>query len=390
MELLSQRTYPRGDGAAVLEQYTQVVQTGDARGNGMILKFRFPSGLVIHALPTPNEYGGEWDLGPTWNYLVEADRLFLVDCGRWGTGGYLVETVAQLGLRPKDLDFVLLSHGHEDHDGGLGEIVARTGAKVKAHGAYGRLVRKYPDLAPAEYKRDFPAKCWHCFMPESFYTRNCLAYHAELEEIPIQAIGDGRCRLATDMETLHIPGHSPDSMALMIGEEALLVGDVILPGITPWPTSLGMHRVTAGVLGAEYPDPATLYGLKRYIKSIKEMKAFATGDAGPAVLPAHRLFHQGRLHSLDLAGRVDELISHHIDRCADILRILAQGPQDAEAIASQHFEADKLRGPGMMMAKNEVICHCELLTEAGDVARTAERKYQATGSDNFIEFIGNI
>ena len=371
----------------MLEQYYDVVRAGDSRGNGMILKFRFPSGLVVYGLPTPNEYGGEWDLGPTWNYLVLADRPFLVDCGRWGTGQYLVETMAELGLDPRDLEFVLLSHGHEDHDGSLGEVTARTGAAVRAHTTYERLVRNYPDLAPAEYKRDFPAKCWHCFMPESFYARNCLAYHAELLEIPVETIGDGLQSLGPDMRTLHVPGHSPDCLALLLGDEVLLVGDSILPGITPWPTSLNMHRVTGCVLG-DYPEPEKLYGLKRYIKSLKELAALA--GPGPAVLPAHRLFHLGQLQPMETTARVDELLAHHVDRCADILRILAQGPQGVEAIARGHFAPEKLKGVGIMMAKNEIVCHCEMLMEAGDVARTADRLYQATGAQGFEDFIAGV
>lgn len=373
----------------MLNEYIELVREGDELGNGMILKFRFPSGLVIYGLPTPNEYGGEWDLGPTWNYLVLADRPFLMDCGRWGTGTYLVETMEALGINPQDLDFVLLSHGHEDHDGSLGEVTARTGATVKAHTTYERLVRKYPDLAPAEYKRDFPAKCWHCFMPESFYARNCLPYHAELLEIPVTTIGDGRQDLGPDMQTLHIPGHSPDSLALLLGDEVLLVGDSILPGITPWPTSLNMHRVTGCVL-AGHPDPQQLYGLKRYIQSLKELKSLAGQGNGPAVLPAHRMFHQGRLQTLETAARVDELLAHHAERCADILRILAQGPQDAEAIARQHFEPGKLKGVGTMMAKNEIVCHCEMLMEAGDVTRTTDRLYEATGAEGFEGFIAGV
>ena len=251
--------------------------------------------------------------------------------------------MAELGLDPRDLEFVLLSHGHEDHDGSLGEVTARTGAAVRAHTTYERLVRKYPDLAPAEYKRDFPAKCWHCFMPESFYARNCLAYHAELLEIPVETIGDGLQSLGPDMRTLHVPGHSPDCLALLLGDEVLLVGDSILPGITPWPTSLNMHRVTGCVLG-DYPEPEKLYGLKRYIKSLKELAALA--GPGPAVLPAHRLFHLGQLQPMETTARVDELLAHHVDRCADILRILAQGPQDVEGHRPRALRAGEAQGRG--------------------------------------------
>lgn len=373
-----------------MEANLEVLQNGDAHGNGMLLRWRLPSGLTIYGLPTPNQYGGEWDLGPTWNYLVEADRPFLVDAGRWGQGSGLVQMIRDLGRAPQDLDFVLLSHGHEDHDGGLAEVVRLTNAQVKAHAVYSRLVRKYPELAPQGYKRDFPAKCWHCFMPESFYSRHCLAYHGESQARQVEEIADGRHTLGPDLETLHVPGHSPDALALIAGHEALLVGDTILPGITPWPTGRYLYGKVAKVLGAAYPDAAALYGLRRYLRSLKDLRALGRAPPEILVLPAHRLYYGGRFNTLNLVERVDELIQHHLNRCADILRILAAGPQDVEAIARSHFEPDKLQGPGIMMAQNEVLCHCELLMEAGDLARAGEAAFAATGSQNFEGLILGI
>ncbi len=69
-----------------------------------------------------NFYGGHWDLGPTWNYAVMADKPFLVDSGRFGQGEKLVAMMEAAGISAKDLEFVLISHGHEDHDGGLAEL----------------------------------------------------------------------------------------------------------------------------------------------------------------------------------------------------------------------------------------------------------------------------
>ena len=161
--------------------HRKTIQKGDASGNGLIAKFRLPSGLEIVSLPTKNFYGGRWDLGPTWNYVVLADRPFLIDSGRYGQGRHLVDMMRVAGIRPADLDFVLISHGHEDHDGGLAELIALTDLKVKAHTIYDLIIRQYPDIAPPGYKQRFPAKCWHCFMPESFYKDNCLPYHGVLQ-----------------------------------------------------------------------------------------------------------------------------------------------------------------------------------------------------------------
>ena len=196
----------------------EILNKGDKSGNGMIVQFRLPSGLEIIGLPTKNFYGGHWDLGPTWNYAVMADKPFLVDSGRYGQGGNLVDMMRTAGIGPEDLSFVLISHGHEDHDGGLAELVHITDLKVKAHAIYDLIIRKYPEAAPQGYKEDFPAKCWHCEMPEEFYTRNCVEYHGVLQELRVDSIGDGTQEIAPDVTTTHLPGHSPDCLAIRIGE----------------------------------------------------------------------------------------------------------------------------------------------------------------------------
>jgi len=62
-----------------LKQYIkEIMNQGDDSGNGMTVRFRLPSGLEVVGLPTKNFYGGHWDLGPTWNYAVLADKPFLV------------------------------------------------------------------------------------------------------------------------------------------------------------------------------------------------------------------------------------------------------------------------------------------------------------------------
>ena len=109
-----------------MSQYAEIIQKGDDNGNEMTVRFRLPSGLEIFGLPTKNFYGGHWDLGPTWNYAVLADRPFLVDAGRFGQGLRLLDMMKNAGIQAEDLEFVLISHSHEDHDGGLAELVNST------------------------------------------------------------------------------------------------------------------------------------------------------------------------------------------------------------------------------------------------------------------------
>jgi glyoxylase-like metal-dependent hydrolase (beta-lactamase superfamily II) len=371
-----------------LKQYIkQIISQGDDNGNEMVVKFQLPSGLDIFSFPTKNFYAGHWDLGPTWNYAVMADNPFLVDSGRFGQGEKLADMMAVAGVSAKDLEFVLISHGHEDHDGGLAELVKSTRLKVKAHKIYELLIRKYPDLAPPDHKMDFPAKCWHCPMPASFYTKNCLGYHLVLEELAVDAIADGQTGLGPDVQTYHLPGHSPDCLALLLGTEAIIVGDIVLPDISPWPTREAMYEEVAKVIQPDYHDSEAFFGLQRYIKSLKKLGEIAEQYPEIIVFPAHRLFYDGQWNGVRLAERVDELIQHHVERCGAVLDILNGGAKTADEIAREHFEESLLEGFGSMMAANEIVSHCELLSECGDVVAVDMDKYAASGSTGFERHI---
>ena len=374
-----------------MNQYNiEVIHKGDESGNDMTVRYRLPSGLEIFGLPTMNFYGGHWDLGPTWNYAVMADRPFLVDSGRFGQGQKLIAMMGSVDIAAEDLEFVLISHSHEDHDGGLAELVKSTRLKVKAHAIYDLLIRKYPKSAPPGYKSDFPAKCWHCFMPESFYTQNCLDYHKVLHGLEVDRIGDGEDRLGENIRTFHLPGHSPDCLAVQLGDEAIILGDIVLPDITPWPTREAMYDEVAQIIEPDYTEPQAIFGLRRYIKSLKKLAEIARRHPDMLVLPAHRLYYNGRWNPIGLQNRVNELLEHHIQRCAAMIDILSDGPKIADDIARRHFDPGLLEGLGSLMAANEVISHCELLIHSGDVVAVDDNKFAATGSTNFEADIGAL
>jgi len=312
-----------------------------------------------------------------------------VDAGRVGQGENLVGMMECVGLKPHDLDFVLISHSHEDHDGGLAELVKSTIINIKAHAIYDLLIRKYADQAPPGYKEQFPAKCWHCAMPESFYSKNCLQYHKVLQDLTIDKIGDGNQKLAAGISSYHLAGHSPDCLAIMLGDEAIVVGDIILPDISPWPTREAMFEDVANVIKPDYIESHAVFGLRRYIKSLKKLAEIAHLHPNILVLPAHRLYYNDQWNGIRLAERVNELLDHHIQRCGAIIEILSNGsgPKTAEDIAREHFEERLLEGFGSFMAANEIISHCELLIYSGDIVSTGSNTYSANGSENFQAYI---
>ena len=82
----------------MLQEVVEVIRQGDESGNGWVVRIPFPSGLEIIGVATKNFYGGDWDFGPTWNYIVLADKSFLLDTGRVGMGPKLLDMMESSGI----------------------------------------------------------------------------------------------------------------------------------------------------------------------------------------------------------------------------------------------------------------------------------------------------
>ena len=367
----------------------EIVRSGDSSGNNMIIRARLSSGRDIYGFATDNFYGGDWDLGPTWNYLVVSERPFLLDTGRRGKGRELLGMIESVGFKPGDIDSIVISHGHEDHDGSIFEIAGMTGARVLAHEIYGCLIRPLSEAAPSTEKAQFPVSCWSCWMPVSFAMRNCLEYQAERLKLNISALGMNG-ELGAGVEVVHIPGHSPDAVALLIDGEALLPGDTILPDITPHPSQERFFSLMRAALPGEWKEAQELFGLRAYIRSLGKIEKMAGGGRDVLVLPAHRLYHRDRFNVVGLKSRIEELVQHHADRCGHFARILRSGPKTLEEVASAHFRPELLKGYGISMAADEVASHCELMAASGDVVFLEDGRLTSAGTENYLSLIGGL
>jgi glyoxylase-like metal-dependent hydrolase (beta-lactamase superfamily II) len=141
-------------------------------------------------------------------------------------------------------------------------------------------------------------------------------------------------------------GHAPEHMSLHCPAIGVLIsGDMVLPRIS---TNVSVHDVEPE------SNPLTLY-----LDSLERMKAL---PADTLVLPSHGRPFKG-LHT-----RVNQLIEHHAERFADVLKMCAEAPQNAHDLLMILFRR-KLDLHQTTFAMGESVAHLHALWFAGKLER---------------------
>jgi glyoxylase-like metal-dependent hydrolase (beta-lactamase superfamily II) len=159
-------------------------------------------------------------------YLLLGDPLTLVDTGMPGSEGAILGYIECLDLAAADLGRIVITHHHLDHVGGLAALQRRTGAQVLAH----------PGDAPFISGVQPPPPAQSAVMRLLF--RLLAPVFPQADPAPVDATLQDGDRLDTfappsagllgGATVVHVPGHTPGSIALHFPSERLLIcGDVI-------------------------------------------------------------------------------------------------------------------------------------------------------------------
>ena len=152
-------------------------------------------------------------------YLIAAENLTIVDTGiGFGISGLFKEIRAD-GFNPKNIKYIINTHGHPDHTGGNSRIVRLSGATVMMHEADGKILDKLSVL------------------PLSIPLPKILKTKVDI------FLGDTIDLSDVSLDVIHTPGHSKGSICLYDKKSKVLIS-----GDTAFSYSVGRWDLPGGNL----------------------------------------------------------------------------------------------------------------------------------------------
>ncbi len=147
------------------------------------------------------------------SYLVKGKRKAVVDPGPAVAIHGLLEALAETGTKPEEIDYIVLTHIHIDHAGGVGHAVKEMpNARVVVHD------RALPHLVD-------PEKLWNA----SLHTLGDLAIkYGEIKPVPSGRIiaAEDNMKLdldSTELEIYFTPGHAIHHLSLFDRAHGILL-----------------------------------------------------------------------------------------------------------------------------------------------------------------------
>lgn len=163
-------------------------------------------------------------LSPYTCLLIETGRhVALVDTGAGEgsrTSGAIVARLEMSGIRPKDVDTVILTHAHPDHIGGAissgGRPTFPNARHILSDYEWEFWTRSHPDLSSLRLPQEVKSTIGRTAR------RSMDALRFQIETV------DGEREIVPGVWALPAPGHTPGHLALLIasgGERLFNIGD---------------------------------------------------------------------------------------------------------------------------------------------------------------------
>ena len=130
--------------------------------------------------------------------------------------GQLLDSLRSNGLRPEEVDMVVMTHLHRDHVGWNLQSQDGSYRPTFPNARYYMSTKDWEATHQPELQRDRFSNAPECVWP--------------LQELGLIEFVDGEQALTNELTTLPTPGHTPGHMSIMItsqGQRGLILGDVL-------------------------------------------------------------------------------------------------------------------------------------------------------------------
>jgi glyoxylase-like metal-dependent hydrolase (beta-lactamase superfamily II) len=286
-------------------------------------------------------------------YLIEDEPLTLVDTGP-NSGKALDELETALaghGRRVEDLELIVITHQHMDHEG-LAQILARrSGAQVAALDRLAPLLERFGDVNEADDAFAEAIMLRHGLSPDIAVALRSVsrAFRAWGSSVQVtRTLHDGGTLELRDrtLQVFHRPGHSPtDTIFWDETRGELIAADHLIKHISSNPL---LSRPLDG--GEERPQ-----ALVTYLDSLRQTRE----------LPA-RIVYSGHGEPIDdHVALIDERFRLHERRAQKILGLIAEQPRTAHDIAQALW--GNIAVTQAYLTLSEVLGHVDLLLNAEQV-----------------------
>ena len=304
---------------------------------------------MIHCLPIPTPFM----VGRVNVYLIEDEPLTLVDTGP-NSGKALDEletALARLGRRVEDLELIVITHQHMDHEG-LAQILARrSGAQVAALDRLAPLLERFGEVNEADDAFAEATMLRHGLSPDIAVALRSVsrAFRAWGSSVQVtRTLHDGGTLELRDrtLQVFHRPGHSPtDTIFWDDARGELIAADHLIKHISSNPL---LSRPLGG--GEVRPQ-----ALVTYLESLRQTRE----------LPA-RIVYSGHGEPIDdHVALIDERFRLHERRAQKILGLIAEQPRTAHDIAQALW--GNIAVTQAYLTLSEVLGHVDLLLNAEQV-----------------------
>jgi glyoxylase-like metal-dependent hydrolase (beta-lactamase superfamily II) len=294
-----------------------------------------PLGSGTHLIDTGmSGYGGI-----TAAYAILADRPCLVETGTATSAATVIAALAELGVGPDDLEYLVVTHIHLDHAGGVGDLAAAfPRAKVVVHERGARHLAD-PERLMNSARMVFGSVLDEVFGPLAATDANRIMTIGDSGEIDL---GSGRT-----LQAFHSPGHASHHLGLIDSATGdLFVGD-----------AAGIHVPETGELLPGTPPPE--FDLDQAVTSLRlfrerQPQRLLFSHFGPVTEPTETLLRaeeeirvwvdavrDSRSAGLDLDHAV-EMVRAKVAERAPLLRA---DPRVSEKF--QHLNADRTNVVGI-------------------------------------------